>query len=333
MNFDIGDIDKNKNKTIQIKRQKLLTYVSILFFIISIGLVMLYYISSNNNEEKQNNIEPTTIEQPEVKKITIVNEKSNERPIAIMIDNNIGNNKHAGLQDSYVNYEIIVEGGLTRIMAIYKDRDIDLIGPVRSARHYFLDYALEHDAIYTHFGWSPYAESNIKSFSVNNINGMTDDEPFTRDKSIPSPHNVFTSISNIKSCAQNKNYSMESLNWQLFKYSVDEIMINSESQDEEVSIANHISMNYSYSENRSYTYDNDNKYYLRLDSEGRQDLDTVGTGSGYYITNGYAKPISWSKTSRTAKTKYTYNDGKEIVLNDGNTFVQIIPISSDLIIE
>ena len=70
-----------------------------------------------------------------------------------------------------------------------------------------------------------------------------------------------------------------------------------------------------------------------LDSEGRQDLDTVGTGSGYYITNGYAKPISWSKTSRTAKTKYTYNDGKEIVLNDGNTFVQIIPISSDLIIE
>ncbi len=324
---------------------------------------MLYYISSNNNEEKQNNIEPTTIEQPEVKKITIVNEKSNERPIAIMIDNNIGDNKHAGLQDSYVNYEIIVEGGLTRIMAIYKDRDIDLIGPVRSARHYFLDYALEHDAIYTHFGWSPYAESNIKSFSVNNINGMTDDEPFTRDKSIPSPHNVFTSISNIKSCAQNKNYSMESLNWQLFKYSVDEIMINSESQDEEVSIANHISMNYSYSENRSYTYDNDNKYYLRfsngkehidkktdaqlhykniiimkvtnktLDSEGRQDLDTVGTGSGYYITNGYAKPISWSKTSRTAKTKYTYNDGKEIVLNDGNTFVQIIPISSDLIIE
>ena len=43
-------------------------------------------------------------------------------------------------------------------MAIYKDKKYNLVGPVRSARHYFLDYALEHDAIYAHYGWSPKAE-------------------------------------------------------------------------------------------------------------------------------------------------------------------------------
>ena len=88
-----------------------------------------------------------------------------------MIDTNIGDAKHAGLQDSYVNYEIIVEGGLTRIMALFKDKEVGIVGPVRSARNYFLDYALEHDAVYAHFGWSPNAEADIKELQVQNING------------------------------------------------------------------------------------------------------------------------------------------------------------------
>ena len=87
---------------------------------------------------------------------------------------------HSGLQDSYLNYEIIVEGGLTRIMAIYKDKDLAQIGPVRSSRHYFLDYALESDCIYTHFGWSAYAENDIRTLGVNNINGLYDSYPFWR---------------------------------------------------------------------------------------------------------------------------------------------------------
>ena len=62
-----------------------------------------------------------------------------------------------------------------------------------------------------------------------------------------------------------------------------------------------------------------------LDSYGRQDLSTTGTGDGYYITNGYALPIKWEKSSRKSKTKYKYDDGKEVKINDGNTFVQIMP--------
>ena len=56
-------------------------------------------------------------------------------------------------------------------------------------------------------------------------------------------------------------------------------------------------------------------------------MNNVGSGSGYYITNGYARPITWQKDSRSSKTIYKYNDGNEIKVNDGNTFIQIEPIN------
>ena len=70
-----------------------------------------------------------------------------------------------------------------------------------------------------------------------------------------------------------------------------------------------------------------NVYNYSMDSYGRQDLNTVGTGTGYYITNGYARPITWSKKTRNSKTTYMYNDGSEIEVNDGNTFIQVQPTS------
>ena len=64
------------------------------------------------------------------------------------------------------------------------------------------------------------------------------------------------------------------------------------------------------------------------DSKGRQELNNIGRGTGYYITNGYAVPINWEKTSRNSQTVYRYLDGKEITVNDGNTFIQIAPKNS-----
>lgn len=361
---------KRKNK----KNRKLI-YIASILLLLSIILLTIYFFVLPNKEKITEKLKPEV-----TKKLTIVDEDSNQRPIAIMYDNNVGNNAHAGLQDSYLNYEIIVEGGLTRIMAIFKDKDVSLIGPVRSSRHYFLDYALESDCIYTHFGWSTYAENDIKALGVNNINGLYD-SPFWRDKTIAAPHNVFTSTDKLYSYAEEKGYDIETTNWQLLNYTTDEVNLNDpvktetkvneetgkkekiEVLDENLMIANSISLEYSYYQNRSYTYDSERKVYLRnmngnphndkttsqqlyykniivervsnstLDSYGRQDLDTVGTGNGYYITNGYALPIKWTKTSRSAKTKYTYLNNEEIKVNDGNTFIQIVPSTSNITIE
>lgn len=358
------------------------TITIMLCLIVLITTIFWTNILLSNKESKKN--QETAIEQKEkpIKKLSIYDENSNQRPVAIMIDNNIGNNYHSGLQDSYLNYEIIVEGGLTRIMAIYKDKDIEQIGPIRSARHYFIDYAQESDSIYIHFGWSPYAEVDIKNLNINNINGLYDEYPFWRASNLYAPHNVFTSLPKIYEYATRKSYKTTSENWKLMKYSTEEINLNDPVEYKQIEnpktgkkekipitnkdliTANSVEMSYSDYQIRSYEYDSKNKYYLRymnneahidydtktqlhykniliiyvenkqIDIEGRQDLNTVGTGTGYYLTNGYALPINWSKASRTAKTKYTYaKDNKEIILNDGNTFIQIIPANKEIIIK
>lgn len=141
-----------KKRRKNVKTKKRIVIIACLFFII-ISVLLVYFLFFNKDDtssdsKKSNRLPSVTPE----KKINIVDMNSNKRPIAVMIDNNVGNSSHVGLQDAYISYEIIVEGGLTRIMALYKDKDMSQIGPIRSSRHYFLDYALESDAIYSHFG-------------------------------------------------------------------------------------------------------------------------------------------------------------------------------------
>ena len=363
MRFDIEPEEKREKKKDDIFKKKIYYILLAFFLLVFLILLITYVILSSGNKPKPAVNPPKQIK--EVKKtedssIKIYNENSNDKPIAFMIDNNIGEAKHAGLQDSYLNYEIIVEGGLTRIMAIYKDKQVPLIGPIRSARHYFLDYAMENDAIYAHFGWSPQAESDIKDMGVKNINGVTDPEPYRRDEKSIAPHNVFTNTSYIKSYMEKKNYSNESENWKLLNISAKEIDLGTESSPD---VANKVSMTYSDSEYRTYVYDQSNKYYLRsqngkphldrksneqlhykniiiikiknttIDNEGRQTLDNIGSGTGYYITNGKYRKINWSKQTRLAKTNFTYDDGSTVTLNDGNTFIQIVPENSDIKVE
>ena len=90
---------------------------------------------------------------------------------------------------------MVVEGGITRMMAVFKDAKTTQIGTVRSSRPYYLDYVLENDAIYVHFGWSEEAETKINNLKINNINGLYD-APFWRDNSldVSTEHTVYTSM-------------------------------------------------------------------------------------------------------------------------------------------
>ena len=74
-------------------------------------------------------------------------------------------------------------------------------------------------------------------------------------------------------------------------------------------------------------------YTIYGDDKGRQTLDNIGSGEGWYISNGYAVPITWKKSSRASKTKYNYLSGEEVKVNDGNTYIQIQPSGRDLTIE
>ncbi len=295
-------------------------------------------------------------------KVKIINLESKSRPIAVSINNNHAAWPQAGLQDAYLSYELIAEGGITRILAFFKDTNTEKIGSVRSARHYFLDYVLENDAIFVHYGHSPQALSDIKSLNINNINGMYDSSAFYRDKTLnrASEHTAFTTMEKIKNSIKSKGYRTETDNGVLLKYSA----VNKDySKDESSKVANNVSITYSDYQTTSYVYDKENKVYKMymskeehtdlvtkkqytvkniityqvenssIDSKGRQNLYNTGSGEGYFISNGIATKIKWSKASRSAKTKYTLMDGTELVVNDGNTWIHIQPKNKTLKIE
>ena len=154
------------------KKKKILTCVISLIIIMCILVLCAVIFKPEAVKEIKEKLKPEVKEEV-VKKISIFNIESKIRPIAVMINNhNQARPYHSGLDKAQIVYEFIVEGGITRMLAVFKDQDVSRIGPVRSSRHYYLDYALENDAIYVHYGWSPQAKSDISKYSVNNINGI-----------------------------------------------------------------------------------------------------------------------------------------------------------------
>ena len=334
--------------------------VILVILIIAAGAVLAYKITQdkNNTEAISEEQEPVaTVE--EEKEVQIYN--GNDRPIAVMIDNHNGAWPQAGLNEAYMVYEIIVEGGETRLMALFKGVDLEKIGPVRSARHYFIDYAMENDAIYVHFGQSPQAQSDIKKYSIDDINGISEDgTTFWRVKDKYAPHNAVTSTEKLLTSAKNKKYRTTSTQESVLNYVTDEVNL------EDGEDANTITIPHSDLQTVKYEYDEENKVYVRhargkeqtdwdteepvttkniiitfcdnytlSDSEnkGRQGLKNIGTFDGYYITNGKAIKIQCIKNARDEKTIYQDMNGNEIKVNDGNTFVNICPESAGVTIE
>lgn len=278
------------------------------------------------------------------------------RPVAVMIDNDNSDAwPHAGIQDAYLIYEVTVEGGATRLMALFADTNTEKIGPVRSSRHYFLDYALEHDAIYTHFGWSPKAQSDIPALGVNNINGLFDNAFWRENKYAGDYHSAFTSIEKINEQISKKQYRTELKNTPL-AYADENYTLGGEgAQTVSIPYAGFYGVKFEYdSENGTYDrYLNGSPHPIQNggkisamniiiikmphaslgDGSARINVSDVGSGEGYFITSGEYIPITWSKSSRAAKTEFKDMEGNEIKLNHGQTWIEIVSTSQTLAIE
>ena len=342
---------------------KVLIILLILVIVVAGGIFLFKYL--NKSEETGNGVEEVKEkEEVVVKKLQIVDEDSKTRPYAVMINNNHAAWPQCGLQDAYLVYEIISEGGITRMMALYKDQDTAKIGSIRSARHYFIDYAEENDAIFVHWGGSPQAYARLNT-GIDSLDGIAlEGSVFFRDKTLKRDyeHTGFTSMENVKEYAENNGYTRDTNKDLLLNYSVDEIDVSTLTGAKS---AVEVEIKYSDYHTTSYEYDEENKVYKRSMSgkanvdlvtgeqytakniivysvsnytiddgsnKGRQELNNIGSGSGYYITDGYAVPITWEKTSHSGQTVYKYTDGTEITVNDGNTFIQIYPKNGELTI-
>lgn len=345
------------------KKTKLIIIIAISLVVLGTCAYLYFGTSLFKGDEKSSKKSSNNKPQKEEKQVQIVDMNSTTRPYAIMINNlYVARPLQSGLQDAIIIYEMIVEGGITRYLAIFQDANVDRIGPVRSSRHYYIDYAMENDAIYCHNGQSPQAASYFSKYGIDRIEVESPKTGIRDTKlNVSREHTLFTSTSLLANGIGKKRTTRKG--GFLLDYSVDSLDLASK---EGAIPANSVDIRYSNSTKSSYTYDPELKVYKRFvngkehtdyvtkeqytfkniityqvkntnlndgENKGRQGLHNLGSGTGYYISEGYAVPITWEKSEHDKKTIYKFNDGTNLKVNDGNTFIQIQPSGESLVIE
>lgn len=294
--------------------------------------------------------------------LEVENGKENALPVAVMIENLVSVRPQSGLQSAQVVYEALAEGGITRFVALYADRDmtIDSIGPVRSARPYFVDWAEEYRALYAHVGGSPQAlEQLSQNTAVTNLDQFSNAQFFWREASLSAPHNVFTS-SELLTFALRDNALADAKGtfepWKFLLEKAPEVETTAEQATNTIRIP-FSSTSYEV----IYTYDAIQQHYVRAnggephldaltgeqihaknvivqftptrllgDGTERLDIDTTGTGRAVVFRHGTAIEGTWKKDSSNDRTTWLSHDGEEIRLAPGNIWIAVLPEDRDL---
>lgn len=279
--------------------------------------------------------------------------KANKRPVALMYNNIINAIPHSGLYNADICYEAPVEGAITRIMGIFEDyKDIKKMGSVRSCRIYYCSFANEWDAIYGHFGQSKYALEYLQSGSIDTVSSLTGEKYYFRTSDRVAPHNCFTSGANLKKAIKELGYRSEyKKNYEghfEFADPDSKIELASDKVAKKVELGyqiNHPYFVYNKKDGQYYRYqygdkhiDDQNNKQLHCSNIIIQFVDSTlypdnkslnitlnGSGKGWYITNGKAEKITWNKENqRSGQTKYLDENGEEIKLNTGKTWICIV---------
>lgn len=284
--------------------------------------------------------------------------KVNRRPVAVMFDNHPNARWQSGLSQAEVVYEFLVEAPYTRYMGIYLIQEPNSIGPINISRPYFVSTLLEYDPIYVRVGGSAQAKKDILQLKIADIDGLSSSNAVLwKNKNVnkKAPHNTYTSMEAIRKTQIDRGYKLVG-EYEGFNF-------HEEDEDLNGLNANKIVINYYKDNITSYTYNPEDKLYYRkkdgkdhideldkspivakniiiqdaktkiIDKEGRLNIDLIGEGRGKYISNGKVIDVKWSKKSRNSKTYFFDEKGKEIILNPGVTWIQVVRPDENIYIE
>lgn len=276
----------------------------------------------------------------------------NMRPVAVMVNNvKTAWSVQSSLDKADIVYETYVEGGITRLMAVFsniREPGDNKIGSMRSGRYSYADLAMGHGAIFVHAGLdNVYGKPRIQSIGLNNYDllNVGANVAFRFKNGLAYEHTLYTTGNKLWAGLNKTNYKTTRNNtpWQSFR---DEATPLKPSGGECLELT----VPFSGSYNARFVYDAAKNTYLKfrgtlphVDYTSKEQLtvknvlvlfSTITTfpdgkhmktdltsGTGYYVSNGGYQQINWSKGDASNGLKITTATGASLSYNAGNTWV------------
>lgn len=327
-------------------------FVMALAIIIASGLVLWAFVASTPQQTVSDTIVvPKPKPKPAPKFYSPLtgletSEDATKRPVtAIMIENSTDARPQSGLKDAGIIYEAIAEGGITRFLALYQESRPGLIGPVRSVRPYYVEWASAYDPAVAHVGGSYRARQMIQSGNY----GVDMDQFFNagaywRTADRAAPHNMYTNFDKLDALRTTKGKTSSTFTAFQRQDGKKSDAPTASSIDIGVSTGSY-AVHYNY-DSTTNTYPRSHNGIPHTDREGgqlapavviaikvseytalegtdgnREQITTTGSGTAYVFQNGIVTEATWSRDGEKSPLILKDAGGKEIVLNRGQTWI------------
>lgn len=285
----------------------------------------------------------------------------NGRPVAVVINNHGAAQPQHSVSDADIFYEIMVEGGITRCLAVFSDlSEVGEIGSIRSARTYFISLARSYSGILVHSGTSVHANNAFPTSGVPHLDGP---EPYfyrkqsRLDAGIALEHTMFTTGPQLLACLQERGLMTELAEGTDFGLRFDDNATISGAPATKATIVYSVGrktneLNYDQALGM-YRLTQFDKEYIDGNTEDAVPFSNVlvlyakhrtvetghvfhtltGENKGYLLMNGQMVPILWHRENEQSPFTYTLEDGTPVNLKPGRTYISIVPTGSTVTAE
>jgi hypothetical protein len=278
------------------------------------------------------------------------------RPIAAMIDNHPNARPESGLAQADIVYEALAEGGITRFMGLFFTQPAEKIGPIRSARHYFVYWADEYNAMYTHCGGYEEAYAAIAATGIAEMDDMKGSPGFWRSSDREAPHNLYASTVGLRAEADRRGLKQD-------KGSTAGLLLSDDPKPAGQS-ASRMTLYYPYNYSVAWEYDPSQEDYRRftagaphvdqatgqqlrganvvvlfmrnwfMGGDDQQDFQITGSGRALFFLDGKVVEGTWTRASLDQPTYYWSAAGERVTLNrGGTTWIQVVPAGAKVTVE
>jgi hypothetical protein len=282
----------------------------------------------------------------------LVSPSVNSGPVtAVMVENSTFARPQSGLSQAEVVFEAIAEGGITRFMALFQDTAPSNVGPIRSVRPYYEQWALGFNAALAHVGGSPEALADINTWNVRNLDQFYNGSYYHRITTREAPHNVYTAISTLNQLEDSKGYTGSTYTGFPRKNAdpaktptVATINLTLSSTTYDVNYSYDAATNsYNRSEGGAPQMDANTNTQISpkvviamvvpysLEADGyHSDYGVIGNGAVDIFQDGIVTQGTWSKSSNASQISFKTINGNTIKLDPGQTWITAVASSGDI---